>query len=95
MFQYVLIAICFTQGKPFRESAFSNFWFMVSVIVLLGCNVYIVLSENLTVANLFDLYYIEFGFRYLILVLVIVNFVAYWLYEHYIVSTLAKNDKTL
>lgn len=37
-YQYILIAVVFAVGRPFRKPFYTNYWMMLSIIVLLALN---------------------------------------------------------
>ena len=47
VFQIVWVCVCFNVGPPFRKSAFSNFWFTVTIILVILLQGYLVVYLSL------------------------------------------------
>lgn len=54
-FQYVILAVVFSKGKPYRQSIFSNYGFILSAIGLTVFNAYLVLNPFEFLKNNFEL----------------------------------------
>lgn len=68
-FQYVILAIVFSKGAPYRESIFSNYGFIISAILLTAFSIYIALEPAQFLIDIFELILpSDFNFRmYLLL----------------------------
>jgi magnesium-transporting ATPase (P-type) len=45
-FQYIITCMVFSISKPFRQPLYSNVWFARSLVILIGFNIYIVVSDD-------------------------------------------------
>nr|CAI5817421.1 unnamed protein product [Callosobruchus analis] len=74
-FQYIILAVVFSKGYPYRKSVFSNYGFIISIIALISFSIYLTLGPVEPLANTFQLILPEdFNFRWYLLVYAAVNF---------------------
>lgn len=84
-FQYIILAFIFSKGKPYRKSILSNYGFLVAIIVNTIFTLYLTISPNNWIIDLFGLvvpedttfrlYLIGYGVLNLILAIFIELFV--------------------
>jgi cation-transporting ATPase 13A2 len=85
-FQYLFVCLVFSISKPFRQPLYTNLWFSVSLLVLLGMNTYQVVSDDTFITSLLDLEAsVDMRFRLWTLVIVGVNALVTYLYERVVV----------
>ncbi|XP_075363280.1 polyamine-transporting ATPase 13A3 isoform X3 [Mycteria americana] len=72
-FQYLIVAIVFSKGKPFRQPCYKNFWFVISVIVLYVFIFFIMLHPVESIDTLLELVCVPYEWRVRILIIVILN----------------------
>ncbi|NXM65578.1 AT133 ATPase, partial [Serilophus lunatus] len=72
-FQYLIVAIVFSKGKPFRQPCYKNFLFVMSVIVLYVFIFFIMLHPVESIDSFFELVCVPDEWRLKILGIVIVN----------------------
>ncbi|KAI9144956.1 hypothetical protein BKA69DRAFT_1052263 [Paraphysoderma sedebokerense] len=83
-FQYIIMAIVFSVGPPYRASMFSNVLFILTTALLIMSSAVVVLAPFNWLGHLLELYDIPSDFRWLILGLCFTNFVASWTCENYL-----------
>ncbi|XP_055863593.1 polyamine-transporting ATPase 13A3-like isoform X1 [Biomphalaria glabrata] len=54
-YQYIILAITFAKGAPFRKSIFSNWWLMINFVVALGVTMWLTLYPTEPVADVLNL----------------------------------------
>uniref|UniRef100_A0A803Y7P4 ATPase 13A3 n=1 Tax=Meleagris gallopavo TaxID=9103 RepID=A0A803Y7P4_MELGA len=72
-FQYLIVAIVFSKGKPFRQPCYKNFLFVTSVVVLYVFLFFIMLHPSELIDTSFELVCVPYEWRLRILIIVIVN----------------------
>ncbi|KAG5867045.1 hypothetical protein JTB14_022162 [Gonioctena quinquepunctata] len=86
-FQYIILAIVFSKGYPYRKSIFSNSGFIVSIIIMTGFSCYLALSPTEFLINTFQLVLPDdFNFRLYLLGYAFANFILSLLVEYLIVE---------
>lgn len=73
-FQYVLVAVMFTVGPPYRESMLKNYYFMVTVTVLTLCTLIVTLYPPVFLFNLLGLVALPISGKLFILLICFINF---------------------
>ncbi|KAI8352801.1 hypothetical protein B0O80DRAFT_427396 [Mortierella sp. GBAus27b] len=74
MFQYILVAIVFSVGPPYRKPMSSNRPFVISAVGLTALSVIIVLFPSEKMSKFFQIFWIPFEFRVLILLMAATHF---------------------
>uniref|UniRef100_A0A8C2TMZ7 Polyamine-transporting ATPase 13A3 n=1 Tax=Coturnix japonica TaxID=93934 RepID=A0A8C2TMZ7_COTJA len=72
-FQYLIVAIVFSKGKPFRQPCYKNLLFVTSVVVLYVFLFFIMLHPSELINMSFELVCVPYEWRLRILIIVIVN----------------------
>ncbi|NXX87004.1 AT133 ATPase, partial [Urocolius indicus] len=72
-FQYLIVAIVFSKGKPFRQPCYKNFLFVLSVIVLYVFIFFIMLHPVESIDTFLELVCVPYEWRLRILIIVVVN----------------------
>ncbi|NXU58854.1 AT133 ATPase, partial [Turnix velox] len=80
-FQYLIVAIVFSKGKPFRQPSYKNFLFVISVIVLYVFVFFIMLHPVESIDSFLELVCVPDEWRLRILAIVIVNAIVSMLVE--------------
>lgn len=87
MFQYVIITIIFSQGKPYRNSIFTNKMFMLSLITFTLLSVYITVYPTGWIIEALELKMPPvYNWRFMILALAVANFVTCIIIESLIMN---------
>ncbi|XP_062439242.1 polyamine-transporting ATPase 13A3 isoform X2 [Rhea pennata] len=81
-FQYLIVAIVFSKGKPFRQPCYKNFLFVISVIVLYVFIFFIMLHPVESIDAFLELVCVPYEWRLRILIIVIVNAIVSVLVEN-------------
>ncbi|EFA04812.1 polyamine-transporting ATPase 13A3 isoform X2 [Tribolium castaneum] len=74
-FQYIILAVVFSKGKPYRKSIFSNYGFLITAILMAAFSVYLALWPAQFFIDQFELVLPEFNFRVYLLGYASVNFI--------------------
>uniref|UniRef100_A0A8D1UFK3 Polyamine-transporting ATPase 13A3 n=1 Tax=Sus scrofa TaxID=9823 RepID=A0A8D1UFK3_PIG len=72
-FQYLIVAIAFSKGKPFRQPCYKNYLFVVSVIILYVFILFIMLHPVASIDRVLQIVCIPYEWRLTMLVIVLVN----------------------
>ena len=51
-YMYVIMAFVYSKGPPYRKPISDNFWFVVALLVLTACNIWLTLSPVDYIRNL-------------------------------------------
>ncbi|XP_072200296.1 polyamine-transporting ATPase 13A3 isoform X1 [Excalfactoria chinensis] len=81
-FQYLIVAIVFSKGKPFRQPCYKNLLFVTSVVVLYVFLFFIMLHPSELIDMSFELVCVPYEWRLRILIIVIVNAIVSVLMEN-------------
>lgn len=88
-FQYIILAVVFSKGPPYRKSIFSNIGFVVSAVAMTAMSIYLALDPAHFLIEQFELVLPEdFNFRLYMLAYAGVNFVLSLLVEHLLIDQL-------
>uniref|UniRef100_A0A673TCD6 ATPase 13A3 n=1 Tax=Suricata suricatta TaxID=37032 RepID=A0A673TCD6_SURSU len=72
-FQYLIVAIAFSKGKPFRQPCYKNYFFVVSVIILYVFILLIMLHPVASVDQVLQIVCVPYQWRITMLMIVLVN----------------------
>ncbi|XP_069675902.1 polyamine-transporting ATPase 13A3-like isoform X2 [Periplaneta americana] len=87
--QYIILALVFSKGAPYRKSIFSNYGFLASLIFLTGFTLYLTLDPADWLKDIFELMVpLEMDFRLMVVVLAFVNFVLAAFIEYFVIDYL-------
>lgn len=53
MYQYIIMGIVFSRGKPYRKPFYTNYWFVGNLVVCVGVSLWINIYPGHAVANFF------------------------------------------
>ncbi|XP_031788029.1 uncharacterized protein LOC100121712 isoform X4 [Nasonia vitripennis] len=88
-FQYAIIAIVFSRGKPYRKPIYTNKLFILSIVVLTIVNAYITIYPAQWVVDLLELQMPPvYDWRFMIVGLAFVNFLVCIGFESFVVEYL-------
>ncbi|XP_060532708.1 polyamine-transporting ATPase 13A3 isoform X2 [Cylas formicarius] len=88
-FQYIILAIVFSKGYPYRKSIFSNYGFIVSSIVMTAISIYLAVAPSPFIRDQFELELPEsFNFRLYLLAYAAINFVLSVAVEYFLIDEL-------
>ncbi|TIB04331.1 hypothetical protein E3P88_01870 [Wallemia ichthyophaga] len=89
-FQYVLVALVFSVGPPFRQPLYTNLLFLLTLVVLFGCAVVILFLPSGAVFELLELMPFPWSYHLKLLGIVLVNVLVSLTYEKYAEKKVAK-----
>ncbi|ORX82959.1 hypothetical protein K493DRAFT_240394 [Basidiobolus meristosporus CBS 931.73] len=89
-FQYILTAIVFNVGPPYRRSMFSNRPFVITIFILLIFSVYIVMYPSKVIMNILDLLGVPLSYRLNLLFVASLNFAVSMVAEKYVFPNLVQ-----
>ncbi|XP_056421363.1 polyamine-transporting ATPase 13A3 isoform X1 [Hyla sarda] len=69
-FQYLIVAVVFSKGKPFRQPSYKNYFFVISVLALYALILFFMLYPIESVENVFELVCVPYQWR-LVMVFII------------------------
>ncbi|XP_069069267.1 polyamine-transporting ATPase 13A3 isoform X1 [Pleurodeles waltl] len=72
-FQYLIVALVFSKGKPFRQPCYKNILFLVSVLILYAFILFIMLYPVQAIDTFLQIVCLPFPWRIRMLLLIIVN----------------------
>nr|XP_048720435.1 polyamine-transporting ATPase 13A3 isoform X3 [Caretta caretta] len=81
-FQYLIVAIVFSKGKPFRQPCYKNVLFVISVIVIYIFTLFIMLYPVESIDRFLELVCVPYQWRITILVIIIINAIVSILVEN-------------
>ncbi|KAJ8682806.1 hypothetical protein QAD02_018598 [Eretmocerus hayati] len=86
-FQYAILAVVFSMGKPYRKAIYTNKYFISSIIILTLANIYITLAPAQWIVELFELQMPPvYDWRYMIVGLALINFIVSFVFEFFVVE---------
>ncbi|GAA5795327.1 hypothetical protein HPULCUR_000683 [Helicostylum pulchrum] len=88
-YQYILIAVVFSVGPPYRKPLWTNSRLVMTLCVLIGFTTWFVLIPPQFILNLLELYVLPTSFRFLILFIAVVNLATSLLGEKYVFGQLS------
>ncbi|XP_018422668.1 PREDICTED: probable cation-transporting ATPase 13A3 [Nanorana parkeri] len=72
-FQYLIVAVVFSKGKPFRQPSYKNYLFVISVLALYALIVFFMLYPIESIEHFFELVCVPFHWRLIMLFIIIGN----------------------
>ncbi|XP_072475002.1 polyamine-transporting ATPase 13A3 isoform X2 [Notamacropus eugenii] len=72
-FQYLIVAIAFSKGKPFRQPCYKNGFFVVSVIILYIFIFFIMLHPVTYIDQVLEIVCVPYQWRITMLIIILVN----------------------
>uniref|UniRef100_M3XX42 Polyamine-transporting ATPase 13A3 n=1 Tax=Mustela putorius furo TaxID=9669 RepID=M3XX42_MUSPF len=72
-FQYLIVAIAFSKGKPFRQPCYKNYFFVVSVMILYVFILLIMLHPVASIDQVLQIVCVPYQWRITMLMIVLVN----------------------
>ncbi|KAI5281621.1 putative Cation-Transporting Atpase 13A3 [Manis pentadactyla] len=72
-FQYLIVAVAFSKGKPFRQPCYRNYFFVVSVIILYVFILFIMLHPVSSVDQVLQIVCVPYRWRITMLMIILVN----------------------
>ncbi|XP_049881693.1 polyamine-transporting ATPase 13A3-like isoform X2 [Pectinophora gossypiella] len=96
MFQYVIQAIVFSHGAPYRKSVITNKQLMISMLIMIGICIYIVLSPAEWLARFLELRMpLDISMGYIVLALASFNFVLALFFERVIIQYMMERKEII
>ncbi|XP_063298835.1 polyamine-transporting ATPase 13A3 [Pelobates fuscus] len=72
-FQYLIVAIAFSKGKPFRQPCYKNYLFVISVLALYALMLFFMLYPIESIENFFELVCVPYSWRIAVLIIIAIN----------------------
>ncbi|XP_078251896.1 polyamine-transporting ATPase 13A3-like [Rhinoraja longicauda] len=72
-FQYLIVAIVFSKGKPFRQPSYENYPFVVTVMVLHVFMLFIMLYPVEVIDQILELVCVPYKWRIIMLIIIVIN----------------------
>lgn len=72
-FQYLIVAVAFSKGKPFRQPCYKNYLFVISVIILYVFILFIMLHPVASIDQVLQIVCVPYQWRITMLIIVLVN----------------------
>lgn len=89
MFQYIIVAIIYSRGKPYRKPIYTNVIFLASIVITTLVCVYITLIPSKWIQNALQLMVPPvYNWRLVILLMAFCNLLVCWFNESFIVEFL-------
>jgi cation-transporting ATPase 13A3/4/5 len=88
--QFIYVCMAFSIGPPFRQPAYYNLWFIFTVVLLTANGVYLIFNPFSEVRDLLDLAYLNFGYRFMLFIVICLGGIFTFIYEKKIVIWLDK-----
>lgn len=85
-FQYLIVAVVFSKGKPFRQPSYKNYLFVISVLALYAIILLFMLYPIESVGSVFELVCIPFQWRIVMLFIIIGNAITSVLVETFVLD---------
>ncbi|XP_051875034.1 polyamine-transporting ATPase 13A3-like isoform X2 [Pristis pectinata] len=85
-FQYLIVAIVYSKGKPFRQPTYENYPFMVTVLVLHIFIFLIMLYPVEVIDEALELVCVPYNWRITMLIIIIINAVASFVTEIFLLD---------
>lgn len=93
-YQYIILAVTFAKGAPFRDSLFSNYWLVLNIIIALGATVWINLYPTDGLAELLELkQFPSWGYKFIFIGVAFINFLLSYLIEKYVIDNEVLREK--
>uniref|UniRef100_H9H9I3 Polyamine-transporting ATPase 13A3 n=1 Tax=Monodelphis domestica TaxID=13616 RepID=H9H9I3_MONDO len=86
-FQYLIVAVAFSKGKPFRQPCYKNWFFVVSVMALYVFMLFIMLYPVAYIDQVLEIVCVPYQWRVTLLVIILVNALVSLLAESFLLDT--------
>uniref|UniRef100_A0A670IEV4 Polyamine-transporting ATPase 13A3 n=1 Tax=Podarcis muralis TaxID=64176 RepID=A0A670IEV4_PODMU len=87
-FQYLIVAVAFSKGRPFRQPCYKNYLFVISVIVLYAFVLFVLLHPLQPIDWFLELVCVPYPWRIRILLIVVINAFVSLLVENFLLDTI-------
>uniref|UniRef100_F7EWX8 Polyamine-transporting ATPase 13A3 n=1 Tax=Ornithorhynchus anatinus TaxID=9258 RepID=F7EWX8_ORNAN len=85
-FQYLIVAIAFSKGRPFRQPCYKNYFFVVSVIVLYVFIFFIMLHPVASIDRILEIVCVPYQWRITMFIIIIANALVSLLVENFLLD---------
>ncbi|KAM8953414.1 polyamine-transporting ATPase 13A3 [Pelodytes ibericus] len=85
-FQYLIVAVAFSKGKPFRQASYKNYLFVVSVLALYALILFFMLYPVKSIEDFFQLVCVPYEWRISLLIIIAVNAIVSILIENVVLD---------
>ena len=89
-FEYILIGVVLSAGRPFRQPMHRNWPFMATIAAALSISTYLVVTPSQAVSKLMQLTPISTSFKATIMALGVVYLLFAWVGEQYVFQSVAR-----
>ncbi|XP_033894988.3 polyamine-transporting ATPase 13A3-like isoform X1 [Acipenser ruthenus] len=89
-FQYLIVAIVFSKGKPFRQPSYKNLPFLISSFALYAFILFIMLYRVDAIDQFLEIVCVPYQWRYTMLLIIVVNGVVSVLTENLILDIILR-----
>ncbi|XP_042314211.1 LOW QUALITY PROTEIN: polyamine-transporting ATPase 13A3 [Sceloporus undulatus] len=86
-FQYLIVAVAFSKGRPFRQPCYKNYFFVISILVLYAVILTILLHPVASVDTFLELVCLPHSWRGKVLLIVAINAFVSILVENVLLDT--------
>uniref|UniRef100_A0A670ZUI1 Polyamine-transporting ATPase 13A3 n=1 Tax=Pseudonaja textilis TaxID=8673 RepID=A0A670ZUI1_PSETE len=86
-FQYLIVAVVFSKGRPFRQPCYRNYLFVVSVVALYAVALALLLHPVVAIESFLELVCVPPAWRVSVLLLVLANAAVSLLVENFLLDT--------
>ena len=90
--QYLIVCLCFSEGRPFRESLFKDWLFVVTTAVILAVDLYLLLIPCEFVIEVVQMVSFGMKFKLELLLLIGVNALVTGVFEKWLVRFIARQE---
>lgn len=92
IFQYIILAIIFSRGTPYRKPIYSNYTYVLSLVITTIVCIYMTVSPAKWLTNLFQLMLPPtLSWRLTIIGLASVNFIICFIIEYFLIESILEN----
>lgn len=89
-YQYILVAVVFSVGPPYRKPLWTNGRLVLTLVVLIGLTTYFVLFSPPAVMDIMELEDMPISFKWLIVILAALNLGISFVCEKYVFGKLSE-----
>ncbi|KAK3798586.1 hypothetical protein RRG08_031597 [Elysia crispata] len=93
-YQYIILAITFAKGAPFRNSIFSNYWLLANIVIALGATIWINIYPTDGLAELLEIkQFPPMAYRALFIGVAFINFLLSFIIEKFLIDNEVLREK--
>ncbi|RUS70049.1 hypothetical protein EGW08_022188, partial [Elysia chlorotica] len=93
-YQYIILAITFAKGAPFRSSIFSNYWLLANIVIALGGTIWINMYPTDGLAELLEIKeFPSMTYKALYIGVAFINFLLSFIMEKFLIDNEVLREK--